>query len=193
MSLKCCACTEIKVLDAFSINQKKKESSPRCKDCVAANRDVVTLLVDHGNSGSHLRCSSCKTRKGMEMFEGNSHFCKEEHCKEKQTRRNADKARRNADEANERARNPLAGACRVKDVQRRYGHLCEIPLEAYGEAGVASSWNDYVTESDVEWASRSWDARSIAHDIDTQWGAMPHGGAYSDSNYYYGPGEYDYY
>ena len=66
MSLKCCACTEIKVLDAFSINQKKKESSPRCKDCVAANRDVVTLLVDDGNSGSHLRCSSCKTRKGME-------------------------------------------------------------------------------------------------------------------------------
>ena len=167
MSLKCCACTEIKVVDAFSINQKKKESSPRCKDCVAANRDVVTLLVDDGNSGSHLRCSSCKTRKGMEMFEGNSNKCA--HCKEKKS------------------------ACRVKDVQRQYGHLCKIPLEAYREAGVASSWNDYVTERDVELASSSRDARSIAHGIDTQWGAMPHGGAYSDSNDYYGPGEYDYY
>ena len=166
------------------MNQKKKESSPRCKDCVAANRDVVTLLVDDGNSGSHLRCSSCKTRKGMEMFEGNSNKCA--HCKKEQTRRNAYNA-------NERARNPLAGACRVKDVQRRYGHLCEIPLEAYREAGVASSWNDYVTERDVKRASSSWDTRSIAHDIDTQWGAMPHGGAYSDSNDYYGPGEYDYY
>jgi hypothetical protein len=28
---------------------------------------------------------------------------------------------------------------RVKDVQKHYGHLCEIPLEAYMEAGAASS------------------------------------------------------
>lgn len=81
----------------------------------------------------------------------------------------------------------------MKDVQRRYGHLCEIPLAAYCEAGVAYSLNDYVTERDVEAASSAWDARSIAHDIDTQWGTMPGGGAYSDSNDYYGPGEFDYY
>ena len=42
-------------------------------------------------------------------------------------------------------------------------------------------------------ASDAWDARGIAHDIDTQWGSMPGGGAYSDSNHYYGEGEYDYY
>jgi hypothetical protein len=85
------------------------------------------------------------------------------------------------------------GACRVKDVKNVYDHLCEIPIQAYREAGVASSWNDYVTERDVEMASSSWDARSIAHEIDTQWGDMPGGGAYSDSNYYFGPGEYDFY
>ena len=42
-------------------------------------------------------------------------------------------------------------------------------------------------------ASDAWDARSIAHDIDTQWGAMPWGGAYKDSNEYWGPGEYDFF
>ena len=74
-------------------------------------------------------------------------------------------------------------------------HLCEIPIQAYlcREAGVSSRLNDYVTEEDVDRASNAWDARSIAHEIDTQWGTMPYGGAYSDSNDYYGPGEYDYY
>ena len=83
--------------------------------------------------------------------------------------------------------------CRVRDVQRIYGHRCEIPLQAYAEAGVAYSSNDYVTADDVDRASDAWDARSIAHDIDTQWGEMPGGGAYSNSNHYYGPGCYDYY
>ena len=85
------------------------------------------------------------------------------------------------------------GACRVKDVQVRYSHMCEIPLAAYIEAGVASRRDDFVTAQDVEAASDAWDARSIAHDIDTQCGSMPRGGAYSDSNDYYGPGEYDFY
>ena len=85
------------------------------------------------------------------------------------------------------------GACRVKDVQVRYSHMCEIPLAAYIDAGVASRRNDFVTAQDVEAASNAWDARSVAHDIDTQWGDMPRGGAYSDSNDYYGPGEYDFY
>ena len=38
-----------------------------------------------------------------------------------------------------------------------------------------------------------WDARGILHDIDTQWGAMPHGGAYKESNTYYGSGDHDFY
>ena len=50
-----------------------------------------------------------------------------------------------------------------------------------------------VTPEDVEAASDAWDARGILHDIDTQWGAIPGGGAYKDSDFYYGPGEYDYY
>lgn len=90
-------------------------------------------------------------------------------------------------------RRPEDGACRVKDVQKRYGHLCEIPLAAYIEAGVADSLKDWVTEEDVERASDAWDARSVLHDIDTLGGELPRGGAYSDSNSYFGPGEYDFY
>jgi hypothetical protein len=85
------------------------------------------------------------------------------------------------------------GLVRVRDVQRRYGHKCEIPLEAYIEADVAYSWSDFVSREDVQAASDAWDARSVAHEIDTQWGEMPWGGAYKDSNHYWGPGEYDYY
>ena len=65
-------------------------------------------------------------------------------------------------------------------------------------AGVAQSWNDFVTEQDVEAASNTWDAMGIAHDIDTQWGEMPWGGAYSDSDHYWEqvarrvPDEYDF-
>jgi hypothetical protein len=38
-----------------------------------------------------------------------------------------------------------------------------------------------------------WDAKGILKDIDTQWGAIPGGGAYKESDFYYGPGEYDNY
>jgi len=50
-----------------------------------------------------------------------------------------------------------------------------------------------VTPEQVEDASDQFDAAGIAHDIDTQWGAMPWGGAYKESNHFYGPGVYDYY
>ena len=72
---------------------------------------------------------------------------------------------------------------------------CEIPLEAYCDAGVDvyAGRDTYVTEAEIERASNAWDARGLAHDIDTQWGSMPGGGAYSDSNHYFGPGEYDFY
>jgi len=181
MSLKCCACSTIKALDDFSSSQKRKKDSPRCTDCVSANRPVIVSLTD-GPSGSHRRCRSCMCRKDPATFRGSE-------CNDCMRTRLHNEAER----ANEEARRPSSGACKVKDVQRRYGHLCEIPIQAYREAGVASNWDDYVTERDVQAASDSWDARGIAHDIDTQWGALPNGGAYSDSNYYYGPGEYDYY
>ncbi|KAF6250563.1 hypothetical protein COO60DRAFT_797931 [Scenedesmus sp. NREL 46B-D3] len=74
-----------------------------------------------------------------------------------------------------------------------YGHMCQIPLRAYADADVASSYSDFVSKDDVQAASDAWDARSLAYDIDTQWGARPWGGAYKDSNTYYGPGIYDFY
>ena len=181
MSLKCCSCCAIKPLADFSGNQKRKDDGPRCLNCTHENRPIISSLND-GNAGSSLRCNVCKVRKDPSKFRGQS--CKD--CSYK-------KHWREAERANEAARTPAAGACRVRDVQHRYGHLCEIPIQAYNEAGVASSWNDYVTDKDVQAASDAWDARSIAHEIDTQWGDLPEGGAYSDSNYYYGPGEYDYY
>ena len=34
---------------------------------------------------------------------------------------------------------------------------------------------------------------SLLHDIDTAFGLKPEGGAYKESNFYYGPSIYDYY
>lgn len=182
MSLKCCACATIKVLGEFSSRQKNKKDAPRCKDCIHAEMPVITSLTN-GNSGSHRRCTTCMSRKGPTAF-NEANECND--CLQK-------KRYQEVKRANEDARRPSAGACKVKDVQRRYGHICEIPIKAYREAGVASTRDDYVTERDVQAASDNWDARGLAHEIDTQWGTMPYGGAYSDSNHYFGPGEYDYY
>lgn len=73
--------------------------------------------------------------------------------------------------------------------------MCEIPIEAYRHAGVRlpKGTASMVTMDDVDRASNDWDAMGILHDIDTQWGAIPGGGAYSDSNDYFGSGDYDYY
>jgi hypothetical protein len=91
---------------------------------------------------------------------------------------------------NEESRTPARGACRVRDVKKRYGHTCEIPLHCYQIVGVASRLSDYVTEADVEAASNYWDGEGALYDIDTQWGSMPYGGAYSDSRHYPGnPGD----
>ncbi|KZT64981.1 hypothetical protein DAEQUDRAFT_769220 [Daedalea quercina L-15889] len=83
----------------------------------------------------------------------------------------------------------------IKDVQRVHGHVEEIPLQAYREANVNVNrgWNTLVTADEVRDASDAYDARGILHDIDTQWGMLPHGGAYKESNHYFGPGEYDFY
>ncbi len=61
---------------------------------------------------------------------------------------------------------------RVKDVFCVKGHVCEIPLEAYQRAGVAERDTDYVTDAQIDLASNTWDAMSICHNIDTQWGNL---------------------
>ena len=160
-----------------------RKDRPRCTDCVAsqapAHQDVST--------SSFRRCSTDGWRPTSE-FTGASTLC-DARAKQKKQR----EAREKRERENEANRTRARGACRVKEVKQRYGHVCEIPLQAYMEAGVAYSKNDFVTDQDVKAASDAWDARSIAHDIDTQWGAMPWGGAYKDSNEYWGPGEYDFF
>jgi hypothetical protein len=56
---------------------------------------------------------------------------------------------------NERHHSASAYACLVKNVFKTYHHVFEIPLQAYIEAGVAHSRNDWVTEQDVQAASNA--------------------------------------
>lgn len=83
----------------------------------------------------------------------------------------------------------------VCDVAKVHNDVCEIPIEAYRDAGVNISHGraSMVTVDDVDAASHAWDMRGLLHDIDTQWGMIPGGGAYGESDNYYGPGEYDFY
>jgi hypothetical protein len=70
------------------------------------------------------------------------------------------------------------------------------PLQTYFvPAKAGDSSDEYVSDDEYDGARRSdeEDARSILYDIDTQWGMMPQGGAYKDSNHYYGTGMYDFY
>jgi hypothetical protein len=77
----------------------------------------------------------------------------------------------------------------VRSVHATYKNCLEIPRQAYSEAGVLLPRGEasLVTAEDVRAASDAWDARGILHDIDTQWGLIPGGGAYKDSDFYYGP------
>jgi hypothetical protein len=83
-----------------------------------------------------------------------------------------------------------AGLVRVKDVHKHFD--IHLPLQAYRAAGVADSWNDFVSKEEAEEAYDTHEAYGLAQDIDTQWGSIPGGGAYSDSNHFHGPGRYDY-
>ena len=101
---------------------------------------------------------------------------------------NPDRARNSKDlrlHPNGKRRIPL------RSVAKTHGHVCEIPFEAYDDAGVDLSrgWTSMVTVWDVEAACAAWNARGILHDIDTQWGLMPVNGVYTSSNYYYGSAE----
>lgn len=79
-------------------------------------------------------------------------------------------------------------------MKKVYGDGSHIPLQAYAEAGVDTrrGREALVTPGDVERANEEWDMRAVLHDIDTQWGAIPGGGAYKESNCYFGPGVYDF-
>jgi hypothetical protein len=79
----------------------------------------------------------------------------------------------------------------VKDVHKHFDIY--LPLQAYRAAGVADSWNDFVSREEAEEAYDTHEVYGLAQDIDTQWGDIPGGGAYSDSNHFYGPGRYDFY
>ena len=168
----CCACGKEKSESSFSKSQLRRER-PRCSDCVNAQAPA-----HRGVSTSRFRRCSRKCWRPTSEFTGTNTLCdacaREKEWRERAREREANRTR-------------ARGACRVKEVYQRYGHFCEIPLEAYVEAGVAKSRNDFVTEQDVQAASNTWDAMGIAHDIDTQWGDMPWGGAYSDSNHYWVP------
>ncbi|ESK87666.1 hypothetical protein Moror_1888 [Moniliophthora roreri MCA 2997] len=80
----------------------------------------------------------------------------------------------------------------IRDVEKVYGY--GFPLEAYRDAGLYNARHQtLVTPEDVEKASDAYDARGILHDVDTQWGLIPGGGAYKESNFYYGSDQYDFY
>ena len=184
-SIPCGGCLQVKLDSSFSTTQLKK-ATPRCKDCIERHvAEASALLVSAG----FRQCGGDKKLLHSSMFPS-PHASRCIDCEEKKI---AYEEYKKAEERNVRDRTEAAGACQVKDVCRVYGHRCEIPLQAYCEAGVAYGLKDWVTKLDVIKASNAFDARGIAHDIDTQWGSMPGGGAYKDSNHYYGPGIYDYY
>jgi hypothetical protein len=83
----------------------------------------------------------------------------------------------------------------IYSIAKVHNDVHKIPLKAYEKAGVSLPCGraSMVMTRDVDAAFDAWDARGILHDIDMQWGLIPGGGAYSDSNFYYGPGRYDFY
>lgn len=164
------------------------DSSSMLFPCCACGVDKSEAPAHQDVSTSSFRRCSTDGWRPTSEFTGASTLC-DARAKQKKQR----EAREKRERENEANRTRARGACRVKEVKQRYGHVCEIPLQAYMEAEVAYSKNDFVTDQDVKAASDAWDARSIAHDIDTQWGAMPWGGAYKDSNEYWGPSEYDFF
>jgi hypothetical protein len=187
--LKCYACLTAKPPSEYSKTQKSKASRPKCKLCIAASMPPPLTAMQLLESR---RCKGgCYRLLHDSNFDGESTTCNR--CVTKNAERLARNAVRQREEEFERAnnarRNPKSGACRVKDVAKVYGHKCEIPLRCYQAVGVANSRNDFVTAEDVEQASRQWDGEGILYDIDTQWGAMPWGGAYSDSMQYPSDGE----
>lgn len=77
----------------------------------------------------------------------------------------------------------------IREVAEVHGHVCEIPSHCYSAAGAyVKPWkgaNTLVTVEHIERASDQFDGEGLLYDIDTQWGHLPHGGAYGDSEEYY--------
>ncbi|TBU30467.1 hypothetical protein BD311DRAFT_754373, partial [Dichomitus squalens] len=77
----------------------------------------------------------------------------------------------------------------IRDVARVYGQSQKIPLNAFRSGALARPKpSSMVTPAQVQQASVRasdqaqrasdyQDAMSVLHDIDTQWGALPEGGA----------------
>ncbi|RDX41556.1 hypothetical protein OH76DRAFT_1489380 [Lentinus brumalis] len=70
----------------------------------------------------------------------------------------------------------------LRDVKRVYGHRNETPYRMYSLSNPRPT--SMVTAKQVRDASDRWDAEidemdawSVLEDIDTQWGALPEGGA----------------
>jgi len=68
--------------------------------------------------------------------------------------------------------------------RKRTGGKSRRPPPSPGPSSPGSSDDGYFSQEE---------GLALLRDIDTQWGAMPWGGAYKESNHYYGPGIYDYY
>ena len=77
----------------------------------------------------------------------------------------------------------------IREVGQAHGHVCEIPSHCYRAADAyIKPWKDantLVTVEHMEMASNQFDGEGLLYDIDTQWGLLPHGGAYEDSEQYY--------
>ena len=184
----CGGCLLVLSESLFSSTQLKK-STPRCKLCIERHVNVSPEASAFVLSAGFRQCEGDKKLLHFNKFSSTQ----ASRCIDCEKKKAGEEAYRLAEEKNARNRTKAAGACQVKDVCRFYGDVCETPLQAYQEAGVAHGWKDWVTKQDVDQASDAFDARGIAHDIETQWGSIPGGGAYKDSNHYYGPGIYDYY
>ena len=78
---------------------------------------------------------------------------------------------------------------KIKDVAKLHKHVCEIPAHCYEVTGAYRGqwrgWHTFVSKRDIERASDQWDGEGVIEDIDTAFGLLPHGGAYSDSFDYY--------
>lgn len=86
--------------------------------------------------------------------------------------------------------------CAPEEIERAKG--CQrvkdtgIGWEAFAALDInVESENDLLAPEDIQAASDQWDRRGLLYNIDTQWGSMPGGGAYKDSNRYDCSDEYD--
>ncbi|GCA64116.1 hypothetical protein KIPB_013226 [Kipferlia bialata] len=209
--LQCAQCGHRKPSGSFSKGQRSKGRDRKCRVCTKANVRAIASAT--------LECSLCHVPKTRDSYtktqrsRGGGRVCVEcrrEAAAAKEAERQRELGRRSflccicetdkpygdfdraafdkgrlwCVQCVTAVRPPL---CRVRDVEEA------IPLEAYVRVGVAQEEDDLVDPAGVDTAMNMWDNICLIHEIDTQWGSMPGGGAYSCSNYYYGPGEFDYY